>query len=220
MAGRIGMMAENFGGILGEAASYYGGKIREHGPVPRGVDWNGPDSQELRFSQLLKCCGDMRAVFSINDYGCGYGGLRAYILSHGYRDFRYVGFDVSEEMVSEAKRQLKDAGDCELFVGSTPKEPADYSVASGIFNVRQQRPDAEWLEYILDTIAGMNKMSRRAFAFNCLTKYSDAEYMRDYLYYADPCFLFDFCKRNFSRNVALLHDYGLYEFTIIVRKDS
>ena len=32
-------------------------------------------------------------------------------------------------------------------------------------------------------------------------------------------FFFDFCKRNFSRNVALLHDYGLYDFTIIVRKN-
>ena len=38
------------------------------------------------------------------------------------------------------------------------------------------------------------------------------------LYYADPCALFDYCKRNFSRNVALLHDYKIYDFTLIVRK--
>jgi len=44
--------------------------------------------------------------------------------------------------------------------------------------------------------------------------------MREDLYYADPCFIFDYCKRNFSRNVALLHDYELYEFTIIVRKQG
>jgi hypothetical protein len=56
------------------------------------------------------------------------------------------------------------------------------------------------------------------FAFNCLTSYSDAERKRDYLYYADPCALFDLCKRRYSRNVALLHDYGLYEFTLLVRK--
>jgi len=30
--------------------------------------------------------------------------------------------------------------------------------------------------------------------------------------------LFDYCKRTYSRDVALLHDYGLYEFTILVRK--
>jgi hypothetical protein len=49
-----------------------------------------------------------------------------------------------------------------------------------------------------------------------LTKYSGADRMaqRPDLYYG-----FDFCKRRFSRNVALLHDYGLYDFTILVRKD-
>ena len=56
-------------------------------------------------------------------------------------------------------------------------------------------------------------------AFLLLTKYSEKEYMRDNLYYADPLFIFDYCKRNFSKQVALLHDYGLYEFTILVKKD-
>ena len=42
--------------------------------------------------------------------------------------------------------------------------------------------------------------------------------MKDYLFYADPCELFDFCKTRFSQNVALLHDYGLYEFTILVEE--
>jgi hypothetical protein len=31
--------------------------------------------------------------------------------------------------------------------------------------------------------------------------------------------VFDLCKRRHSRNVALLHDYGLYAFTVLVRKD-
>ncbi len=59
----------------------------------------------------------------------------------------------------------------------------------------------------------------KAFLFNMLTKYSEKEYMRDNLYYADPLFIFDYCKRNFSKQVALLHDYGLYEFTILVKKN-
>ncbi|MNE88029.1 hypothetical protein D3C80_1852890 [compost metagenome] len=66
----------------------------------------------------------------------------------------------------------------------------------------------------------MNACSRKGFSFNCLTSYSDLEYMRDYLYYGDPCFYFDYCKRAFSGQVALLHDYGLYEFTLLVRKPA
>ena len=96
---------------------------------------------------------------------------------------------------------------------------SDYLIASGIFNVKNEVSESEWLYYILNTIEMMNKKSKKGFAFNVLTKYSDKEYMRDYLYYADPLFLFDYCKRNFSKNVALLHDYGLYEFSILVRKE-
>ena len=42
--------------------------------------------------------------------------------------------------------------------------------------------------------------------------------MRPDLHYADPLALFDRCKRRYARDVALLHDYGLWEFTLLVRK--
>jgi hypothetical protein len=64
----------------------------------------------------------------------------------------------------------------------------------------------------------MNALSRKGFSVNFLTKYSDPERMRPDLYYADPCLIFDYCKTHFSKNVALLHDYNLYDFTVLVRK--
>jgi hypothetical protein len=91
-------------------------------------------------------------------------------------------------------------------------------VASGIFNVKLDTSNEDWKEYILNTLSKLNQLSSIAFSFNILTSYSDKEYMKDYLYYADPCFLFDYCKKNFSKNIALLHDYNLYEFTILVKK--
>jgi hypothetical protein len=69
----------------------------------------------------------------------------------------------------------------------------------------------------MDAIDRMASLSRRGFAFNMLTSYSDPARMRDDLYYGDPCRMFDLCKRKYSRNVALLHDYGIYDFTILVR---
>ena len=64
------------------------------------------------------------------------------------------------------------------------------------------------------------RYANEGFAFNCLTMYSDEDRMKDYLYYADPLFLFDFCKKHFSKNVSLLHDYDIYDFTILVRRDN
>ncbi len=202
--------------LLLEVATYYSEKLAEHGATPRGVDWNGEESQELRFAKLCSIV-DSSGSFSLNDLGCGYGALIDF-LNTKYQAFSYTGLDVSEGMIQAATVRHREKPNVRFFQASEPEEIADYGIASGIFNVRARRSDNEWQSYLEDTLDSLNRTSRVGFAFNCLTSYSDREKMRDYLYYADPCALFDTCKRRYSRNVALLHDYGLYEFTIIVRK--
>lgn len=202
--------------LLAEVAGYYNEKLAQHGETPRGVDWNGVESQELRFAQLCKII-DRRSSFSVNDLGCGYAALFEY-LANRYSGFSYLGIDVSASMVQSAKRRHQGMSEARFVLAGKPDEVADFGVASGIFNVRLGRSDQEWCEHIEASLEILDRTSRLGFAFNCLTSYSDAEKMRDYLYYADPCALFDLCKRRYSRNVALLHDYGLYEFTILVRK--
>ena len=95
--------------------------------------------------------------------------------------------------------------------------PVDYVVASGIFNVKLEHTREAWWDYVSQTLAIMQSLCRRGFAFNMLTAYSDADKQRDDLFYADPCRVFDTCRQRFSARVALLHDYPLYEFTVIVR---
>jgi hypothetical protein len=47
-------MEKNKADLLSEVASYYSGKLAEHGETPRGVDWNGEEGQVLRFEQLCR----------------------------------------------------------------------------------------------------------------------------------------------------------------------
>lgn len=202
--------------LFSDVASYYAEKLAQHGETPRGVDWNGEDGQVLRFEQLCKIISKSES-FSLNDLGCGYGALLTTLASR-YHDFTYLGVDVSEDMIRAAKQRHHDNPQALFITSAEPNVVADYGVASGIFNVRLGRSDAEWREYLEATLDVLDRTSSQGFAFNCLTSYSDKEKMRDYLYYADPCQLFDLCKRRYSKQVALLHDYGLYEFTILVRK--
>ena len=190
--------------------------MRTYGPTARGVDWNSSESQVLRFEQVLRVC-DVDGTFSINDYGCGYGALADYLVERGY-SFQYKGFDVSEQMIIEAKKLHKGVGNCDFFRDESNLTVADYTVASGIFNVKLLATDDDWERYLLRTLESIARLSSRGFAFNVLTKYADRDRMRSDLYYADPVYLFDYCKTKFSRFVSLLHDYPLYEFTIIVRK--
>jgi SAM-dependent methyltransferase len=203
--------------LLDAVRRYYSEKIVEHGPSAKGVDWRDEASQELRFEQLLKVC-DPAAPFTINDYGCGYGALATYLEELGV-DFRYTGFDISTEQLAQARELLAGSERC-TFVGTEAElARADYTVASGIFNVRLDAPAEAWAAQALETLGRLDELSVRGFSFNMLTSYSDPELMRDDLWYADPREVFDHCKRTFSRWVALLHDYGLWEFTILVRKD-
>lgn len=41
---------------------------------------------------------------------------------------------------------------------------------------------------------------------------------KDFVLLIESCQLSAFCKRRYSRDVALRHDYRLYEFTILIRK--
>jgi len=204
-----------FAKLLDPVRKYYGDKVEKHGATAGGIDINAAESQPVRFGQLLKLCdGD---GFSINDYGCGFGWLYRHMTGKGM-SFTYRGFDISQRMIAKANELHGGAPNCEFFTDESRLTKSDYTVACGIFSVKLEAGDSEWLEYCLDTIRKIDRISGKGFAFNALTKYSDAHLMRSDLYYADPGFLFDHCKRNYSRRVALLHDYELYEFTIIVRK--
>jgi SAM-dependent methyltransferase len=199
--------------ILDRVARYYGDKVRAHGPTAAGADWKSDEQQALRFDQLLKV-RDREPPYSLNDYGCGYGALVDTLVTQGLAcDYR--GFDICPEMIAEARRLYADAPQCRFFDDEQLLPPADYTVASGIFNVKGDAPHEQWTSYLHDTVSRIAARSRRGFAFNVLTKHVD--FRRDDLYYADPGALLDHCVNRFSRRVSLLHDYGLYEFTLIVR---
>ncbi|MFO0926419.1 MAG: methyltransferase domain-containing protein [Gemmataceae bacterium] len=202
--------------VLAQVGAYYTARLSEHGPTPRGVDWNGAESQQLRFDQLLRAC-DLERPDVIGDYGCGYGALLDWLRERGFAgEFR--GFDIAADMVAAAAARHAGDGRARFAAAETVLAGCDVVLASGIFNVRLSTPVADWEAYVRTTLDRIAGLAGRGFAFNILTSYSDADKRRDHLYYADPCVYFDLCKRRYSRHVALLHDYGLYEFTILVRR--
>lgn len=206
-----------FRAFVDAANRYYTARFEEHGADAAGVDWRDRDSQELRFEQLLKIAGAERKC-SINDYGCGYGALAGWLFDRGFRG-RYWGLDVSAPMLEHARTSFVGREDVAFVHEPAALPVADYTVASGVFNVKLDASMPEWTDYAVDTIREMWAHSRYGVAFNMLTSYSDPERMRDDLYYADPAFFFDLSKRELSRHVALLHDYGLWEFTLLVRRE-
>ena len=201
--------------LRAQSRTYYEQRLRDHGVTPRGVDWNSQESQELRFHQLARLL-DGYPNATVLDYGCGFGAMASYLRRRRHLGM-YVGFDVSPDMIGAARHVTASVADCRLTSDRSSLSPVDFVVSSGVFNVKADAPDEVWRAYIDDSVDDMRTLSTRGFAFNLLTSNSDPERRRPDLYYADPLDVFEHCRTRFSRHVALLHDYGLYEFTILVR---
>jgi SAM-dependent methyltransferase len=198
---------------------YFSEKLDTFGATPQGVDYNGPDAQALRFEQLVKVI-DPSQKFTVIDYGSGYGALFDFLNQKGW-GFEYYGIDLIEKMVLAGRETHKGYSNAHFTTDEKEVPLVDYLLAGAIFNIKMEAPYEEWQEFTLKILRNMDGLCSKGFSFNMLTKYSDADRMaeRPDLFFGDPLLFFDFCKRNFSRNVALLHDYGLYDFTILVRKD-
>jgi len=199
---------------------YFSEKLTAFGTTPKGVDYNGPESQERRFEQLAKIIDDRSQPFTVIDYGSGYGAMFDFLQKKGWQ-FEYYGIDLIEKMVIAGREAHQDFPNAHFTTEESEVPAADYLLAGAIFNIKLDANYQDWQDFVVTTLQRMNTLCSKGFSFNMLTKYSDADRMaqRPDLFYGDPLFFFDLCKRNFSRNVALLHDYGLYDFTILVRKD-
>lgn len=208
-------MTKNRAGFLEGVGALYSESLHKHGAAAKGVGWGDGDSHVLRFEKLTQLIEWPEDPISVNDLGCGYGSLFHYLRDQRVRISSYRGYDISEDMLREARGRCSDAA-AEFVAGSRLDRRADYSFASGIFNVRLDHDEEAWRQHILDTLDNMNESSNAGFAFNLLTSYVD--WREDHLYYGEPTFFFDHCKRKYAGEVALLHDYPLWEWTIVVLK--
>lgn len=201
---------------LSKIEKLYSQNLEKFGIDSKSVGWNSPESQTLRFEKLMSVVEEpVHESFSMNELGCGYGELYKFCEAKNYRLKQFNGYDISEKMIDAAKKYINNSN-VKLYKESKIITKADYTITSGIFNVKFEELGANWESYIKETLKNMFENSEKGMAFNLLSKYVDFE--AENLYYADPLFYFDYCKRELSKYVNLLHDYKLYEWTIIVKR--
>ena len=86
-------------------------------------------------------CATSSQPFSLNDIGCGYGALLSYLKKrHRRASIDYLGVDLSAAMITHAKRLFGDRPLTTFEAACHGTRVADYSVASGIFNVKLDQP--------------------------------------------------------------------------------
>ena len=201
-------------------ADYYTSKLRRFGATPPGVDWSCQATQQMRFVQLLRLC-DFADRFQLDDLGCGYGALLDYLLwRHPSCAVDYLGIDLSAAMVRRARTMFRHHPGARFVIGHVSPRIADYSVASGIFNVQLDQPRAAWEGFIADTLQHLYGASRRGFAINFIACPGGGQTPRPGLYVTEPLPWAEYCASRFEATVEVIKDYGLREFSLLVRRRS
>lgn len=195
--------------------AYYTRKVRTFGATPLGVDWPSTPSLELRLVQLLKVC-NFSVPFSLNDLGCGYAAALDLIERRWPANrIDYLGIDLSGDMIDHARRRWHDRPDTHFKVGHQCARMADYAIASGVFNVRLDHSERLWKAHIQAVLADLHRSSRKGFAVNFMLPSSAAGVPELYGSYPGPWV--GYCRAALGRSVDLVQDYGLSEYTLLVR---
>ncbi len=204
--------------VCSSVEAYYAAKLARHGATPLGVDWSCTATQWLRFVQLLKVCR-FDNPFSLNDLGCGYGALAEFLqYRHPTAGIDYLGIDMCSAMVRRARRRQRGHPYTRFIVGRTCPRQADYTVASGIMNVMLGFSTPLWEDHVRSIVLDMHRNSRRGFAVNFLSAPTPGA-PPDQLYCPSPDTWCRFFSDELACSVDLHFDYGMKEFTLLVRRD-
>ena len=204
--------------IYAEISRYYTDKVTQFGATPLGVDWTCVPTQQLRFVQLLKLC-DFTRSFSLNDLGCGYGALLAYLdWRHAECTVDYTGVDLSAALIAHAHQLWRGRPRVRFAPGHRCSNVADYSIASGIFNVQLEQPLEVWEAFVRSSLAHLHSSSRVGFAVNFMLEPDAGQRARAGLYVTTPSRWASYCAEQFAATTEIIRDYGLREFTLVVRR--
>lgn len=195
-------------------SSRYENRYREHGYDPRTLDWD-KGKQILRFS-ILTSQYDFHGK-EVLDIGCGFGDLNLVLSAAVGNEYRYLGIDVTQSLLSEAESRYGNdrirfnRGD---FLALDIPE-SDYAIASGIFNLKLQESD-NYL-FIEQVMQKAFRLCRAGLAFDFLS--DKVDFRKENTFHASPERILAMAY-SLSRNVVLLNNYMPFEFSLFIFKDD
>lgn len=198
------------------AIEIYDQSVAEFGDSSRAVLLNNPQSQYLRFFQLIKSINVQDTDISILDVGCGNGELYKFLHFCGFRG-TYTGIDINENLLSIARAKFSGENIKFLRVDLLEDnfEPCfDYVLMSGLFNSNY----GQNFSWICRFTEAMYKRCKKATIFNMIS--SNVNFRDEVLYYVSPSELLAYAISNVTPSVSLIHNEPPYNFQIELKRTA
>jgi SAM-dependent methyltransferase len=193
--------------------------LRKHGATPAGVDWPSGTDLAVRYGVMLELLAEAGGRPQLLDLGCGPGLMLDYIAATGNIDrVDYHGIDLSEEMVDIARtRWPTHQFSCrDIIAAPLPEQSVDVVVMNGVLTERVSVPVEMMTLLAQALVAAAFRVARIGIAFNVMNAHVD--WQREDLFHWPFDVLAGFLRREVSSHYVLRADYGLYEYTCVVRR--
>ena len=201
---------------------HYESCLEKFGDSNFGVDWPKLDDVNKRYKVMLDIIDSKFKTkkISLLDFGCGASHLYNYIIENNLGNIEYSGLDISEKFITLSKKKfpflkfycndiLEDKSNLPNF---------DYIVMHGVFTESCDLLFDEMFDYFKKMIIILFGKVNIGITFNVMSKHVDWE--RDDLFHLPFDSLAKFLKKEISRHFIIRNDYGLYEYTVYVYKES
>ena len=196
---------------------FYQRLYSQHGNAPQALSARDGVTHDERFQRTARLL-DRSAGTDIHEIGCGLGHFGRWLAQHAPQA-QYSGSDICPEFVDSCREQFPDAAfNCQDICETPLSSSHDWVVLVGVFNIRLQRPDAEWFTFVQSMMRAMYAACRTGISVDFLTPYSDPDKRRDDLYYQPLEPLLDFVSSDLSRHFEIDHSAPLYEYTLRVHR--
>ena len=117
-----------------------------------------------------------------------------------FADWHYQGVDINPAMIKACIEEFP-AEQLRFYRGTKPREPVDYCLFSGTFNLCPIDDIAEWEAYILDSLEACWALSRRGLAINLLCQ--DTAFISKRIYYANSAQFITSATKRFGPTIAV-----------------
>ena len=203
---------------------HYENKLQEFGANHQGMDWPSEQDLATRFKVMVgvtNILSSKEESYSLLDLGCGVGLLVDYIKVHStLSSIDYQGVDISDVMVLEAKKKYPNESFLTRDILQEPLQDSssDFVVMNGVLTEKLSMEYESMVAFAKAIIKAAFATCRKGICFNVMNVHVD--WQRDDLFHWPMDELMAFLVKDVSRHIVIRADYGLYEYSVYVYKDS
>jgi SAM-dependent methyltransferase len=200
--------------IMKASNQVYNKSARQHKINSNAVLWSDPQTQYLRFAELIKYLDLGGTDKTILDVGCGNGEFYKFLNFMGFRG-QYTGYDINDLLLKQARQQFSHINVQHVDILSDKiSKRFDYVVMSGLFNLNMGQTSA-WVHEFINKIF---LLCKEVTVFNAIT--TQVNHNSEKMFYLDPAETFSFCIRHLSPRVTLAHHHLPYNYTMAIYKET